>query len=116
MNEWNGRKSSFPVPLNGLRAFEAAARHMSIKNAARELNLTPSAISHRLRVLESVLGHKLMQRVGANLELTDFGKSLAPPLSVAFAQILNAVEDVMRDQSTPQNHPEHSSTDGTEHA
>ncbi len=100
MDEWIGQKLTLAVPLNALRAFEVAARHMSIKKAALELNLTPSAISHRLRLLEKVLGCKLFQRVGSQLELTEFGKSLAPPLAAGFAQIMVAVVDVMRDQSS----------------
>lgn len=100
MNEWIGQKSTSAVPLNALLAFEAAARHMSIKKAALELNLTPSAISHRLRLLEKVLGCKLLRRVGSQLEPTEFEKSLAPPLTAGFTQIMDAVGDVMRGQLT----------------
>jgi DNA-binding transcriptional ArsR family regulator len=49
------------VPLNALRAFEAAARHMSIKDAAEEIGVTPSAVSHQLRILEDLLGVELMR-------------------------------------------------------
>ncbi len=59
------------VPMNALRAFEAAARHMSIKAAAEEIGVTPSAVSHQLRILEDLLGMELMRRVGPRLELTD---------------------------------------------
>ena len=45
-----------PVSLNALQAFEAAARHLSIKDAALELAVTPSAVSHQLRTLEDMLG------------------------------------------------------------
>ena len=96
MNEWIPQKSSSAVPLNGLRAFEAVARLMSVKEAAVELNLSPTAISHRLRVLEKILGCKLVGRVGSQLELTETGKSLAPDLSAGFAQIMCAVENVLR--------------------
>lgn len=96
MNDWVQHKSLSAVPLNGLLAFESVARHMSIKSAALELNLTPSAISHRLRILEKVLGCKLVGRKGSQLEITEVGKSLAPLLSAGFAQILHAVEDVTR--------------------
>ena len=97
MNEWVNKKSTSAVPLNALRAFEVSARHMSIRKAAIELNLTPSAISHRLRLLEKVLGCKLLQRVGSQLELTEVGESLAPALTAGFAQIMEAVGDVRRD-------------------
>jgi len=43
------------VPLNALRAFEAAARHMSTQTAAEEIGVTPSAVSHHLRILEDLL-------------------------------------------------------------
>ena len=98
MNEWVRQKFISAVPLNALLAFEAVARLMSIKAAALELNLTPSAISHRLRRLENVLGCKLVGRAGSQLELTAIGRSLAPPLSAGFAQIVHAVGDVMRNQ------------------
>jgi LysR family glycine cleavage system transcriptional activator len=98
MNEWIRQKSISAVPLNALLAFEAVARLMSIKAAALELNLTPSAISHRLRLLEKVLGCKLVGRVGSQLELTEIGRSLAPPLSAGFAQIMHAVGDVIHNQ------------------
>ena len=51
-----------PPPLNALRAFEAAARHLSLTKAAVELNVTPGALSHRIRGLESYLGVKLFDR------------------------------------------------------
>lgn len=98
MNEWVRQTPLSAVPLNGLLAFEAVARHMSIKAAALELNLTPSAISHRLRLLEKVLGCKLVGRLGSQLELTEIGRSLAPPLTASFAQIVQAVGDVMSHQ------------------
>ena len=79
------------VPLNALRAFEAAARHLSIKEAALELGVTPSAVSHQLRGLEDSLGLTLMRRVGPALELTEAGARLAPDLTAGFAQITRAV-------------------------
>ena len=49
-------------PLNALRAFEAAARHLSLTRAALELNVTPGALSHQIRGLEDHLGLKLFKR------------------------------------------------------
>ncbi|WP_108661787.1 LysR substrate-binding domain-containing protein [Acuticoccus kandeliae] len=80
-----------PVPLNALRAFEAAARHLSIKDAALELNVTPSAVSHQVRILEAALGYDLLRRVGQRLEVTEAGAALAPGLTEGFAQIARAV-------------------------
>lgn len=79
------------VPLNALRAFEAAARHLSIKDAAGEIGVTPSAVSHQLRILEELLGVELMRRVGPRLELTETGRVLAPELTVGFSRIIEAV-------------------------
>ncbi len=79
------------APLNALRAFEAAARHLSIKKAADEIGVTPSAVSHQLRILEDVLGVELMRRVGARLELTETGVTLSPDLTAGFARIVRAV-------------------------
>lgn len=80
-----------PVSLNALQAFEAAARHLSIKDAALELAVTPSAVSHLLRTLEEVLGVQLMRRIGPRLELTSAGHRLAPCLKEGFALIAEGV-------------------------
>jgi LysR family glycine cleavage system transcriptional activator len=96
MNEWVQVKTISAVPLNGLRAFEVAARHMSIKDAARELHLTPSAVSHRLRQLEKIIGLRLFERAGSKLQLTEAGRKLAPSLSEGFAQIIAALREVQQ--------------------
>ena len=79
------------APLNALRAFEAAARHLSIKQAAAEIGVTPSAVSHQLRILEELLEVDLMRRVGPRLELTETGRTLAPALTEGFTRIIGAV-------------------------
>lgn len=79
------------VPLNALRAFEAAARHLSIKEAAAEIGVTPSAVSHQLRILEDALGVELMRRTGPRLELTEAGRALSPDLTAGFSRIISAV-------------------------
>ena len=81
-----------PVPLNALRAFEAAARNRSIRAAADELGVTPSAISHQLRGLEEALGLKLLHRGTGGLELTEAGGRLAPDLHAGFTRIAGAVQ------------------------
>jgi LysR family transcriptional regulator, glycine cleavage system transcriptional activator len=91
MNEWIRKKRASAVPLLALLAFEVAARHMSIKDAADELSITPSAVSHRLRQLEKILGCRLFQREGSQIALTAHGQMLAPALSSGFAQIMEAV-------------------------
>jgi LysR family glycine cleavage system transcriptional activator len=68
------------LPLNGLRAFEAAGRHLSFKLAAEELNVTPAAVSHQIRALEERLGHELFIRHHRVLELSPAGHLLLPGL------------------------------------
>ncbi|PKO62189.1 MAG: LysR family transcriptional regulator [Betaproteobacteria bacterium HGW-Betaproteobacteria-18] len=65
-------------PLNALRAFEAAARHLSFKNAAHELSVTPTAISHQIKLLEDFLGLQLFHRLTRALELTPQGEAMLP--------------------------------------
>jgi len=60
-------------PLNALKAFEAAARHLSISQAANELCVTPAAISHQIRLLEDHIGLPVFERSGRHLVLTDAG-------------------------------------------
>src|SRR5665213_2542248 len=77
-------------PLNALRAFEAAARHLSVKHAADELCVTPGAVSQMLKALELHLGVKLFQRVNRGIFLTDAGQDYLPPVRNAFRQIEEA--------------------------
>jgi len=77
-------------PLNALRAFEATARHLSVKNAADELCVTPSAVSQMLKTLELHLGVKLFTRVNRGIFLTNAGQDYLPPVRNAFRQIAEA--------------------------
>src|SRR3954451_3555103 len=72
------------LPLNGLRAFEAAARHASLTKAAIELNVTPAALGHQVKALEERLGATLFHRLPRGLALTDEGQALLPVLKEAF--------------------------------
>lgn len=81
-------------PLNALRAFEAAARHLSLTKAAAELHVTPGALSHQIRGLEEHLGLALFQRRPRAIALTDAGRQLYPGLHTAFALIRQAVDTV----------------------
>jgi LysR family glycine cleavage system transcriptional activator len=78
-------------PLSALRAFEAAARHMSFSRAADELHVTPAAISHQVHALEEDLGVRLFHRMNRSIELTTSAQVLLPGLSDAFAGIQSAV-------------------------
>lgn len=77
-------------PLTALRAFEAAARHMSFAQAAAELNVTPAALSFQIKSLEEHLGHPLFRRLNRAVELTEAGKALAPGVTDGFAALLSA--------------------------
>ncbi len=78
-------------PLSALRAFEAAARHLSLTHAAGELNVTPGALSHQIRALEEMLGIKLFERRVRSIALTAAGRQLYPGLQTGFAHIRDAV-------------------------
>ena len=84
-------------PLNSLKAFEAVARHMSVKRAAAELNVTPAAVSHQVRSLEDHLGVALFRRQHRALELTDAARACLPKLREGFDCLTKAV-DVLRAQ------------------
>lgn len=79
-------------PLNALRAFEAAARHLSLTRAAEELHVTPAAVSHQVKGLESYLGVKLFRRVNRSLLLTDAGQACLPGLHEGFDRLAEAME------------------------
>jgi len=83
-------------PLNGLRAFEAAARHVSFKEAAAELNVTQAAISHQIRALEEWFGMALFERQVRAVELTPAGAELLPPMSQAFNGMAGAVAGLLK--------------------
>lgn len=67
-------------PLNALRAFEAAARHLSFTKAAEELFVTQAAVSHQIKTLEAHLGIQLFRRLNRRLQLTDAGQDYFPVL------------------------------------
>lgn len=75
------------LPLNALRAFEAAARHLSLTRAAAELCVSQAAVSHQIKGLEARLGAVLFRRLPRGLALTDEGAALVPVLSEAFDRI-----------------------------
>ncbi len=81
-------------PLNALRAFEAAARHLSFKNAARELHVTPGAVSHQVKLLEDNLGMPLFRRLTRALELTPEAQALLPKVQEGLRNLAEAVERV----------------------
>jgi LysR family glycine cleavage system transcriptional activator len=83
-------------PFAALRAFEAAARHLSFREAGEELCVTHSAISHHVKELERDLGGPLFWRKGRRVELTEAGAVLFPVLREAFARIGEATTHLRR--------------------
>ena len=79
-------------PLNPLRAFEAAARHLSFKLAACELHVTPGAVRQQVKALEARLGVPLFQRLHKQLILTPVGQEYVTAVQKAFCSIGNATE------------------------
>src|SRR6476660_5575291 len=82
--------------LNGLRAFEAAARHLSFTQAASELNVTQTAISHQIKRLEQELGIRLFLRQNRALALTPEAKDYLPGVRAAFNDLRLATDRLLR--------------------
>ncbi len=80
------------LPLNALRAFEAAARHLSFTRAGLELNVTQAAVSHQVKLLEGVLRVPLFRRLPRGLALTEEGEALLPVLTDAFQRIVGTLD------------------------
>lgn len=79
-------------PLNALRVFEAAARHLSFKEAASELSITQAAVSHQVKSLEDYLGVELFRRAGRGVQLTEAARACLPKLREGFDALAAAVE------------------------
>lgn len=83
-------------PLNALRVFEAAARHLSFTRAAEELHVTQTAVSHQVKLLEDTLGQPLFRRFNRRLVLTEAGQAYLPPLRDAFDAMDAATKQIGR--------------------
>jgi len=86
------------LPLSALRAFEAAARLTSFKDAAEELGVTPAALSYQIRNLEDLYGVQLFERRNRTVLLTEAGERLAPGVSSGFSELAAAVEHLTDDE------------------
>ncbi|MCJ8519478.1 LysR family glycine cleavage system transcriptional activator [Pseudorhizobium tarimense] len=91
-------KMSRQYPLNALRVFESAARHMSFTKAGDELGLTQTAVSYQIKLLEDMLGEQLFLRRPRQVSLTEAGIRLAPKITEAFSIISDALAG-MKDAS-----------------
>jgi len=111
--------------LNTLRAFEAAARHLSFKMAASELGVTAGAVSQQVKKLEASLGVALFRRLPHGLLLTVEGETYLPPITKVFEDLTDATEAIAPDINgkkfsigicskamavLPENWPNHSET------
>ena len=92
--------SSRLPPLTALRAFEAAARHLSFARAAEELGVTPAALSFQIKSLEQHLGHPVFRRLNRAVELTEAGRALAPGLTDGFGLLGAAWRAALRATDT----------------
>lgn len=79
--------------LRALQTFEAVSRLLSVADAAQELGVTQSAVSHQLRQLQEVIGERLVQKNGRGITLTEAGRNLARRLQPAFAEIDRSVAE-----------------------
>ena len=82
------------LPLNALRMFDAAARHLSLTRAAQELHVTQAAVSQHIRNLEERLGKPLFRRLPRGLALTDEGQALWPVVAQSFERIEQSLQQV----------------------
>jgi LysR family glycine cleavage system transcriptional activator len=88
------------LPLNALRVFDAAARHLSFTRAADELAVTPAAVGQQIRALEDVLGVVLFRRTSKGLELTEEAAAGLEPLRTGFLHFEDAVQAMQAGQSS----------------
>ena len=87
-------------PLNALRTFEAAARHLSFTKAADELHVTQAAVSHQIKALEEWLGMPLFRRMNRALILTEAGQIYLPPVRDALDTLAQATERLFHQDSS----------------
>ncbi|UDL95964.1 LysR family transcriptional regulator [Lichenihabitans sp. PAMC28606] len=89
------------LPLNALRAFEAAGQHLSFTSAANSLTVAQSAVSRHVIVLEKFLGTALFERRPQQLALTDAGRHLLPVVTKSFDRIDQALGEIVAERGTP---------------
>jgi len=90
------------LPLNALRAFECAARHGSVARAAKELGVTSGAVSQQIRLLEDLVGARLLTRAGRGVALTAQGRAAAEMVHDAFQRLREASARLGRRQDSGQ--------------
>lgn len=98
MNEIPGSRRL--PPLNSLRAFEAAGRHLSFTRAAEELAVTQAAVSHQVKALEDWLGLKLFRRQNRNVYLTETGQQYLTTVREALESLTEATQRLLRREAS----------------
>ncbi len=88
------------LPLNAMRVFDAAARHLSFTRAADELAVTPAAVGQQIRALEDALGVVLFRRTSKGLELTDEAQAGLDPLREGFLRFEESVQAMQAGQAS----------------
>lgn len=88
-------------PLNSLKSFESAARHLSFTKAADELCVTQAAVSHQIKLLEDFLGVELFIRKNRSLELTEFGKAYFIDINKILRKLNEATERLLTFKAEP---------------
>lgn len=83
-------------PLSALRCFDVAARSENFSVAADKLRLTPSAVSHQIRALETFLGQPLFDRIQRRTQLTDAGRAYAARIEIIFQEVEEATKEFLR--------------------
>src|SRR5207302_4945316 len=91
------------LPLNALRAFEAAGQHLSFTAAANSLTVAQSAVSRHVIVLENFLGVALFERRPQQLVLTEAGRHILPVVTKSFDRIDQALAEIIRERGTPRH-------------
>ena len=99
--DYNAQLGRQLPPLTAIKAFEAAGRHGSFTGAAQELQVTPAAISHHVKMLEGWLGVVLFRRFARGLELTDDGRRYLPRLTNALDEIASVTDDLICERAGP---------------
>ena len=94
-------------PLNSLKSFESAARHLSFTKAADELFVTQAAVSHQIKLLEDFLGVDLFIRKNRSLELTEFGKAYFVDINKVLRKLNEATERLLTDRKSTRLNSSH---------
>jgi LysR family glycine cleavage system transcriptional activator len=100
INQFDGSNMADMPPLQAVRVFESVARHGNFTRAAAELNMTQSAVSYQIKLLEDFVGAPLFQRLARGVALTDGGRAIAQPVQRALADLRQSFRRVREETSS----------------